>query len=115
MFLRVGSLNALEALTELRVRYFPDTHPTMTHVAWAAIFGGHKGIITKNGVQLEVRLMGEKKLRHIRTSTHLFIEQNPHKTGEWAKHAQEGARIMWVIELPSKYVARVYNGTLVVL
>jgi hypothetical protein len=38
-----------------------------------------------------------------------FIEQNPKKSSQWAKKAQEGHQIMWVME-GRRYLARMMDG-----
>ena len=48
-------------------------------------------------------------LRCVRIAGYLFIEQNPKKDSQWARKAQEGHQIMWVMK-GRRYIARVMDG-----
>lgn len=78
--------------------------------AFKAIFSGEREVILGD-IFYPVKKMGEQGLYSISTPNFLYIEQNPNKRGsKWAERARSGDKIIWVIQKPNKYVARVVNG-----
>ena len=74
-------------------------------VAFEKRFGGGRGVarFQRSGLRY-VKLPDDA----------ILIEQNPQKTSEWAKLAQQGRRIAWVMR-DGEYLARVVDGEVVML
>jgi hypothetical protein len=76
-----------------------------------AIFSGDKNATVRlsNGAAVKVQRKFKNNLRCIETENYRFVEQNPWKKGsKWARFAQQGHQIMWVIEKKTnKFLARV--------
>jgi len=73
-------------------------------------FGGKRATVRlSDGAVVAVRRRFKNDLRCIETENYLFVEQNPWKKGsKWARMAQQGQKIMWVIKKETgMYVARV--------
>ncbi|MFW9845943.1 MAG: hypothetical protein ACFFD6_04295 [Candidatus Thorarchaeota archaeon] len=51
----------------------------------------------------------KSKVRLVERGGYTYIEQNPHKDSRWAKLAQEGHQIMWVMQ-GRRYLAQVKDG-----
>jgi hypothetical protein len=49
------------------------------------------------------------KVRLVERDGYTYIEQNPYKDSHWAKQAQEGHQIMWVMQ-GRKYLAQIKDG-----
>lgn len=63
-------------------------------------------------IEGEVYLIGKtsrSKVRLIERGGYTYIEQNPHKDSRWAKLAQQGHQIMWVMQ-GRKYLAQIKDG-----
>ena len=74
-------------------------------VAFEKLFGGGRG----------VRRFARSGLRYVNlTNGAVLVEQNPRKSSEWARAAQEGRRIAWVLR-GGEYLARVVDGEVVML
>lgn len=73
-----------------------------------------KNMFRGRDVRLKDQVFPLKKtagLRSYKVGNLLFIEQNPKKATPWAKLAQKGRRVMWVIDVPkNKYLVRVVEG-----
>lgn len=69
-------------------------------VAFEKLFGGGRGVqrFKRSGLRY-VELEGEA----------ILIEQNPQKKSEWARLAQAGQRVAWVMR-DGQYLARVVDG-----
>lgn len=75
-----------------------------------AIFDGQKEInIGGETYPIKKKNSG---IRFVETPNFLYIEQNPHKQSSWGGRARRGEKIMWVIQKPQKYIARVIDGKL---
>ena len=74
-------------------------------VAFEKLFGGGRGVssFSRSGLRY-TNLPGGA----------ILIEQNPKKKSEWAKLANEGHRIAWVMR-DGEYLARVVDGEVVML
>lgn len=74
-------------------------------VAFEKLFGGGRG----------VQRFKRSGLRYVKLPDDaILIEQNPQKTSEWAKLAQHGLRIAWVMR-DGEYLARVVDGEVTML
>jgi hypothetical protein len=74
--------------------------PGVILVAFEKLFGGGRG----------VRRFRNSRLRYVdlpKGTT--LIEQNPHKSSEWAELARRGRRVAWVMR-DGEYLARVVDG-----
>jgi hypothetical protein len=82
-----------------------DLTPGRILVAFEKLFGGGRGVqkFARSGLRY-VRLAGGAVL----------VEQNPKKKSEWAKLAQAGRRVAWVMR-EGEYLARVVDGEVVML
>jgi hypothetical protein len=86
--------------------------PTLSHLAYIAIFNKHSGIVLKNKKVCPRTTVGSD-LGKIETEHFVFLEQNPHKTSDPAKKARNGAKIMWIIDKDSGvYLGFIENGVL---
>ena len=74
-------------------------------VAFEKLFGGGRG----------VRKFARSGLRYVELPEGaVLIEQNPKKSSQWAKLAQRGHRIAWVMR-DGAYLARVVDGEVIML
>ena len=74
-------------------------------VAFEKLFGGGRG----------VQRFQRSGLRYVKLPDDaILIEQNPQKSSEWAKLAQQGRRIAWVMR-DGEYLARVVDGEVTML
>ncbi|MHA1965791.1 MAG: hypothetical protein ACXACG_12405 [Candidatus Thorarchaeota archaeon] len=73
-----------------------------------AIFDGLDGIELEGDVH-PIRQTSKSKVRLVEIDGFTYIEQNPHKSSKWAKLAQEGHQIMWVMQ-GRKYLAQINDG-----
>ena len=74
-------------------------------VAFEKLFGGGRG----------VSRFSRSNLRYTNLpGGAILVEQNPKKTSEWAKLANEGHRIAWVMR-DGAYLARIVDGEVVML
>lgn len=74
-------------------------------VAYEKLFGGGRG----------VQRFKRSGLRYVKLPADaLLIEQNPQKSSEWARLAQKGKRIAWVMR-DGEYLARVVEGEVTML
>jgi hypothetical protein len=74
-------------------------------VAYEKLFGGGRG----------VRKFARSGLRYVELPDGaVLVEQNPKKSSEWARLAQRGHRIAWVMR-DGAYLARVVDGEVTML
>ena len=74
-------------------------------VAFEKLFGGGRG----------VKKFSRSGLRYVNlTEGAILVEQNPQKRSEWAKLADEGHHVAWVMR-DGEYLARVVDGEVVML
>ncbi|HEX8773579.1 MAG TPA: hypothetical protein VF735_08200 [Pyrinomonadaceae bacterium] len=72
-------------------------------VAFEKLFGGGRG----------VRKFPRSGLRYVNLKDGaVLVEQNPKKRSEWAKLANDGHRVAWVMR-DGEYLARVVDGEVV--
>jgi hypothetical protein len=74
-------------------------------VAFEKLFGGGRGVKTfaRSGLRYVALRDGA-----------VIVEQNPKKRSEWAKLANDGHRVAWVMR-DGEYLARVVDGEVVML
>ncbi|MFW9956048.1 MAG: hypothetical protein ACFFD3_15995 [Candidatus Thorarchaeota archaeon] len=61
------------------------------------------------GEECPIKKTSKSKVRLVKYGDFTYIEQNPHKSSQWAKEAQEGHQIMWVMR-GRQYLARIRDG-----
>jgi len=76
--------------------------------AFEAIFSGRESV-NIGGQDYSVERTRGSGLRYVRVSKYSLLEQNPNKSSRWAKLANEGHKILWVLEGP-RYLAQVMDG-----
>jgi hypothetical protein len=69
-------------------------------IAFEKLFGGGRGVKKYPRSGLRYLNLGDGAI---------LVEQNPHKTSEWAELARAGHRIAWVM-CNGEYLARVVDG-----
>lgn len=75
---------------------------------YEAIFAGMKEVEIGGEVH-KIEQTSKSKVWLVRCGGLTFIEQNPFKTSQWGKEAQEGHQIMWVMK-GRQYLARIRDG-----
>ena len=75
---------------------------------YAAIFDG-ADTVEIDGNVYPIKQTSKSKVRLVERGGYTYIEQNPHKDSKWAKLAQEGHQIMWVMQ-GRRYLAQVKDG-----
>jgi hypothetical protein len=78
------------------------------HIICDVIFQD-KSSVEIDGEIFSIQKTSKSKVRLVRYDDLTFIEQNPFKSSRWAKEAQEGHQILWVMR-GRQYLARVRNG-----
>ena len=73
-----------------------------------AIFAGLDAV-ELDGEVFPINQTSKSKVRLVKRDSYTYIEQNPHKSSQWAKLAQEGHQIMWVMQ-GRRYLAQVKDG-----
>ena len=76
--------------------------------AYEGIFS-NKESIEVDGIPYSMERTSRSKLRLFRIEGYSFLEQNPHTRSKWAKMAQQGHLIMWVMK-GRRYLAQVQDG-----
>jgi len=61
------------------------------------------------GEECPIKKTSKSKVKLVEYGGFTYIEQNPHKSSQWAKEAQEGHQIMWVMQ-GRRYLARIRDG-----
>jgi len=80
----------------------------VANTVFAAIFDGSDSVEIDGNVY-PIRQTSKSKVRLVERGGYTYIEQNPHKDSKWAKLAQEGHQIMWVMQ-GRRYLAQVKDG-----
>jgi hypothetical protein len=62
-----------------------------------------------DGEVYTIEKSSKSKVRFVKYDDLTYIEQNPFKSSRWAKEAQEGHQIMWVMR-GRQYLARIRDG-----
>ncbi len=80
----------------------------VARIVYDAIFQGRATADIDGELHL-VRRTSKSKVRFIEYGGFTFMEQNPLKSSTWAKEAQEGHQILWVMR-GRQYLARMRDG-----
>lgn len=75
---------------------------------YSAIFSG-LDVVEIEGNVYPIKRTSKSKVRLVERGGYTYIEQNPHKESSWAKLAQEGHQIIWVMQ-GRRYLAQVKDG-----
>jgi hypothetical protein len=75
---------------------------------YTAIFDGSDSVEIDDNVY-PIKQTSKSKVRLVERGGYTYIEQNPHKDSKWAKLAQEGHQIMWVMQ-GRRYLAQIMDG-----
>ncbi len=73
-----------------------------------AIFDGLDAVEIEGEVY-PITQTSKSKVRLVEKDGYTYIEQNPHKSSRWAKLAQDGHQIMWVMQ-GRRYLAQIKDG-----
>jgi hypothetical protein len=73
-----------------------------------AIFDGLDAVELEGEVH-EIKQTSKSKVKLVQKDGFTYIEQNPHKSSRWAKLAQKGQQIMWVMR-GRQYLAQIKDG-----
>ncbi len=85
-----------------------DRIETVASRIYNAIFDGLDEVEIEGEIFPIVKT-SKSKVRLVEKDGYTYIEQNPRKDSRWAKLAQEGHQIMWVMQ-GRKYLAQVKDG-----
>ena len=81
----------------------------VAHAVYDAIFQDQSSVVI-NGVEYAIKKTSKSKVRLVQYEGLTYIEQNPHKSSRWAKEAQAGHKILWVMK-GRQYLFRIRDGT----
>lgn len=81
---------------------------TVASRIYDAIFDGLDEVEIEGEI-IPIVKTSKSKVRLVEKDGYTYIEQNPHKNSHWAKLAQEGHSIMWVMQ-GRRYLAQVKDG-----
>ena len=70
-----------------------------------AIFDGLDSVEIEGEV-FPIDQTSKSKVRLVKRDGYTYIEQNPHKSSQWAKLARDGHQIMWVMQ-GRRYLAQI--------
>ena len=62
-----------------------------------------------DGKEYQIQKTSKSKVRLVKYGDLTFIEQNPFKSSRWAREAQSGHQIRWVMR-ERQYLARIRDG-----
>lgn len=85
-----------------------DRIETVANRIYNAIFDGLDEVEIEGEIFPIVKT-SKSKVRLVEKDGYTYIEQNPRKDSRWAKLAQEGHQIMWVMQ-GRKYLAQIKDG-----
>ncbi|MFW9786076.1 MAG: hypothetical protein ACFFE2_03630 [Candidatus Thorarchaeota archaeon] len=85
-----------------------DRIQDVARVIFDAIFDESDSVVIEGEVY-PIKKTSRSKVRLVERDGYTYIEQNPHKDSRWAKLAQEGHQIMWVMQ-GRRYLAQVKDG-----
>lgn len=80
----------------------------IAHIIYDAIFQDKSSVDIDGEIYL-IEKTSKSKVRLVKYGGLSFIEQNPFKSSQWAKEAQDGHQIMWVMR-GRQYLARIRDG-----
>ena len=85
-----------------------DSIEEVAQKIYDAIFDGLDAVELE-GDLLPIKKTSKSKVNLVEKDGFTYIEQNPHKSSRWAKLAQEGHQIMWVMR-GRQYLAQIKDG-----
>lgn len=62
-----------------------------------------------DGDSYSINTYSPSGVKHVDIGKYRFIEQNPKKDSHWAKKAQRGDEIMWILK-DWDYIGQIHNG-----
>ncbi|MHA1949795.1 MAG: hypothetical protein ACXAAO_11815 [Candidatus Thorarchaeota archaeon] len=80
----------------------------VAHIFYDAIFQNESSVEIEGEIY-PIEKSSKSKVRFVKYDNLTYIEQNPFKSSRWAKEAQEGHQIMWVMR-GRQYLARIRDG-----
>jgi hypothetical protein len=80
----------------------------VARIVYDAIFHDNSAVEI-DGAMHTIKKTSKSKVRLVEYDGFTYIEQNPYKSSQWAKEAQEGHQIMWVMQ-GRRYLARIRDG-----
>ncbi|MHA2026718.1 MAG: hypothetical protein ACW98U_12530 [Candidatus Thorarchaeota archaeon] len=80
----------------------------IAHIIYDAIFQDESSVEIEGEVY-PIEKSSKSKVRFVKYDNLTYIEQNPFKSSRWAKEAQQGHQIMWVMR-GRQYLARIRDG-----
>lgn len=80
----------------------------IARIVYDAIFN-NRPTVEINGMEHDIEKTSKSKVRLVEHDGFTYIEQNPHKSSQWAKEAQAGHQIMWIMQ-GRRYLARIRDG-----
>lgn len=80
----------------------------IAHIIYDAIFQDEQSVEIEGEVY-QIERSSKSKVRFVKYDDLTFIEQNPFKSSQWAKEAQNGHQIMWVMR-GRQYLVRIRDG-----
>ncbi len=80
----------------------------IAQIIYDAIFQDESSVDI-DGEEYQIQKTSKSKVRLVKYGDLTFIEQNPFKSSRWAREAQLGHQIMWVMK-ERQYLARIRDG-----
>ena len=80
----------------------------LSRIIYDGIFNDEPSVEIDGNVY-PIEITSRAHVKYVTYHGYRFIEQNPKKSSQWAKKAQEGHQIMWVME-GRRYLARMMDG-----
>ncbi len=80
----------------------------IAQIIYDAIFKDESSVDI-DGEEYQIQKASKSKVRLVKYGDLTFIEQNPFKSSRWAREAQSGHQIMWVMR-ERQYLARIRDG-----
>ena len=81
----------------------------IARIIYEAVFSD-KSSVEIDGVTYQIEKTLKSKVRLLEHEGFTYIEQNPHKSSQWAKEAREGHKILWVMQ-GRRYLFRIRDGS----
>lgn len=80
----------------------------VSRIVFDGIFNGEQSVEIDGNIY-PIEMTSRAHVKYVTYQGYRFIEQNPKKSSQWAKKAQEGHHIMWIME-GRRYLARMMDG-----
>lgn len=81
----------------------------IARIIYEAIFNDESSVEI-DGETYQIEKTSKSKVRLLEYEGLTYIEQNPHKSSQWAKEAREGHKILWVMQ-GRRYLFRIRDGS----